>query len=844
MVARPIRWLMANDNRPFGFADGVTQDLRHAIRSLRSRPGFAFTAVLGLVLSVGANVVVFTLVNALWLRPRPVAEPDRVVMLLGSSDSGVSEGYYLGRLGFERLASLPVFEAVAGQVPTAGEMVGNQAHVTLPGGGDEIETAAVTREYFAVMGLTIHGRDFNVNDDRPGAEPVAIVSHRLWQTAFRGEQTVIGSLVLTSPSPLRVIGVAPDGFHGARLGERTDLWIPRWALPRLTKTGMGQPDPSLLAFGRLRPGVSLADAVRARAASHQAPVQERLIPINQLYGAPGAGTIVLHRELIVWLATATSLLVLLAGCATLMSLLLLEYERRRAELAIRLALGCSRLRLMRGFMVELGTLVICGSLGALAAAWGGLRALPAVSLPRGLDLARIDLHADWRVAAFGLLAAVATTIAAAMVPLRRAARATPQTDLVSSSARSTASSLSIRRTILAVHVASAVVVLVAAGLFIRTVVNGVTSGPGFESDRTNFAEVTVRPPWGGPMTEAERSEQMAHEVARVDRLFQRLRATAGVTHVSLGEAPLGLVQAAAATRSVPISVGELQREGRISFLATGSDYTDALGLRLVAGRSLRQADARPWGPGGEFPVLVTRSLAERLWPGQPPVGQEFVAFGQYRHRAVGVIEDVAFGSFFLNHRAGAIRVTDPTQALRSRRFAFVVRSEVDPALLTEEVRRAIAEAFPDSPRVSVATGSEIVTRDLGRERLGAWFFSTFGLIALVLGLGGVFGLVAYLAAARRIEMGVRLALGASPNQLARLVVMAGLAPVAAGTLGGLLAAALLTAAVDAFLIDVGRFDVLTYAGTACLVMMSAVAAGMAATMRLRNLSPLEALRAE
>jgi hypothetical protein len=273
----------------------------------------------------------------------------------------------------------------------------------------------------------------------------------------------------------------------------------------------------------------------------------------------------------------------------------------------------------------------------------------------------------------------------------------------------------------------------------------------------------------------------------------------------------------------------------------GPEYSDALGLRIVAGRALTPADVRPYDRPA--PAVVSASLAASLWPNRSPLGQH-VRFGYsasaVEHEVVGVVEDFAFGSVRFDPPAALLRASaEPA----GNSLALALRTR-DPGVLKDPVRRLIEDVVPNAPRLTMMTGREIVAADLGRERLGAWFFSGFGLVALALGVGGVFGLIAYLAESRRRELGVRIALGATPADLLRLAVGSGLAPAALGAAAGLAGAAIVTKAAESFLIGIGRLDPISYAVAAALMLGSAGAAGLAAAWRVRRISPVEALRAE
>jgi predicted permease len=833
--------------------DGWRQDARHAVKSVTTRRGFAITAVVTLALCVGANLVVFTIVNALWLRPRAVVEPDRVVMVSGANDlSGTSEGSYFGELGLDRyLRSQPAFEVVAGQVPTSGEMADNRLHIRLSGMTDEAETIAVSWQYFSVMGLRILGRDFTSDDDAIGAAPVAIVSDRLWRRRFGGSRDVIGAEIDASPVKLRIVGIAPAGFHGARLGERADLWIPRRLVSRVATPGMAQRDPSLLALARLRPGISYAEAEQAVTTASGMPadspyyVQYRVVPVDRLYGSPDSRTILIQQHGVVWTAAAMAALVLLAGCATLMAVVLVHYERRRQEIAIRLALGSSRPRLIRALACELALLAVFGIVAAVSVSSAALQALPVLSLPGGLDLGRLDLGVDPIVAGVGLVAAAVTLIVAAVVPLRRSTRPALASELASASSRTTASSHRLRSAILSLHVAATMVVLVGAGLFVQTVVHGFTEAPGFDSERLVFAEVKTRATWGTAMTRAQEAARTAAQAERITRMLDAIARHPGIESVALGDAPIGLDQAAATRVRTYVTAGQT-RDIRSTVLNAAPGYTRALALRRLAGRDLTDADVNPeYRITGETPVLVTRAFAETMWPGDIPLGRRFGPRGVDGGFVVaGVVSDLALGSQRLGNRNGMLIPVNPLKVARRFTVDFVARTAGDPAELIEPIRRAVLEEFPNAPTVNVRTAREAIADDLGRERLGAWFFSGFGLVALALGVGGVFGLVAYLAESRRRELGVRLALGAQHGQIARLLIGAGVRPVAIGTTVGIVAAALIVQLVESTVYGIRDVDASAFVVAATLMLGGTALAGLAAAWRARRIAPSEALRAE
>lgn len=853
----------------FGTIDGWLYDLRQGLRGLASRSSFTAVVLVTIGLCVGANLAVFTIADALWLRPLPVAHPEQLVMVSGANDlSGTSEGFFFAEHGLRDVRRLTVFSVVAGQVATSGYQVENLPHVTLGATGREVETLAVTPEYFTLTGLKPIGRDFTSTDDVAGAPPTAILSNRLWRAAFHADAAIIGQLVDASPVRLRIIGIAPPDFRGVRLGEQTDLWIPRALVPQVNGSGMGSADPGLLAFARLAPGVTPAAADGALARDKPFMNSARVIPVRSLYGSPVGRTILVRQDAVLSIAAAIAAIVLLGGCATLVAVLFVYYERRRQELAVRLALGCSRLRLVRSLAVELVALVIGGALTALGLSWTGLHALPALSLPGGLDIGRLNLAPDWRVILVAAGAALLAIMAAAVVPLRRSTRHSLVTDLASSSLKSTPSSLRIRHAVLAGHVAASVVVLVSAGLFVRTVLFGLSAGPGFDVEHTAFADIQTRAsgrPWPGVAAcdaahtdaasryacyvaadKADRDRQAAEDEAKVGKVMADWRALPGVTGVALGRAPIGLDQAAGAAHPRPVRSSGGERVASAIFASIGAGYFDAIGVRRLAGRDLADADVRS-GTADERPVLVTNSLAQALWRGEGAVGQALSMgdglFPTGECRVIGVVSDLALGSLRQNQTAAVFAATDVNASVRPFTIHLAIHAAVAPDALVQPLERAIRVAFPNSPLASITTGRDVVTRDIGRERLGAWFFSSFGLVVLILSLAGVFGLVSYLTESRRREVGIRVALGARHAQVLWLFVSSALGPVVAGTIVGLGAAALVSKAVSSILLGVSRFDPISYAAVAALTVMSTTAAALLAAWRVRGFSANEALRA-
>lgn len=779
---------------------------------LRSHLGFRLGVSAVLVMSVGLNVAVFALVNALWLRTVPVKDPGRVITVVG-----LSRGWFTPR-DFE------IFESLAGQVTTD---LGLEPELRFPDMHRDLETAGVTSGYFPLLGLEIRGRDFTEDDDRVGAEPVAIVSDRLWSRPFGRRDDVIGTVVTAHPLPLRIIGVAPAGFDGARRGERTDVWIPRALFNRVLRVPTERALPPFTIWARLLPGDTIANADRRvkEAYSRMASVASLL----DVYGTPTHGTVVIGEGRAARLVAGLALLVLVGGCAAIAALVLVHYERRRLEFGVRAALGASRARLVRSLAGELAAIGLVGTIGSVAIASIALRFLPSLSLslPGGVDLGRLDVSLDWRVLLAGMVMTTITLALSACLPIARFTRQRLAGDLLQGPATTASfASQRVRQGLLAFLVCATVVVLVAAGLFIRAVDQGFGHAAGFDVERTVFARVPVAPP--GPPIRV-RSREFSDARARL--VQDALRTVPGVESVALGSSPIDPNLAVQVRTPRPITVqGEIHRR-RVGYFIGTPELLSTLGVAIVAGRELTAADLDVV----PVPTVVTESVARRLWPDGSPVGQPL---GNH-YIVVGIARDFAFGT--LADPAEGVQVVPQHQNFGETPW-FALRTErSDPALI-EDIRRVLRILLPDAPSPTILTGAEVIAADLGRQRLGAWFFSGFGLVAMVVGLGSVFGLVAYLAESRRREFGVRLALGATPRDLVSYGLALALVPVGVGLVSGLLLAAAVSRLFGAVLVGVSPVDGLTYGAVAAMLLCAATGAALMAAWRLRRVSPAEALR--
>jgi predicted permease len=711
------------------------------------------------------------------------------------------------------------------------------ARVRLPQVARDLETLGVTEDYFAVLGLHVRGREITSEDLTPGAPLAGVLSDRVWREAFNADANVIGATIAASPLPIRIVGVAPPGFTGALRGERVELWLPYTQLPEVAGgKARGRLDLiPLISLCRLRSGATLATsraAFLAAYASYRAPDDDlALVPLQNLFGAIDLPMVVIRHGQIVMIVGGVALLLLIAGGTTLVALLLVHYEHRRREIATRIALGAEPLDLVRQVMVELGTVALAAVLGVVAIAAAAATVLPHFALRGGVDFSRLDFSPDWRVVFVAVAACLIVLAGSAVLPLLRVLRANLTASLAQNPATRTHQALRFHRVILGVHAALTVLCVVVAGLFVRSALNALTRGPGFDDARTLF--VTVRTQsfrgWEENAIEAE----LGRQAAVAQDLMQTIRSRPGVEAVALGEPPLGHRLALRLAAPSVVETDGAAQDLHGTMHPVGPGYLEALGVPLLAGRTATADE-----------IIVTASLAAQLWPDASPLGRS-LRWGPVRGRVVGVV-DMGFASIRFGRPKMFLTFTlaqNLAAALRSQHLQLVVRAQ-QPDTVREDLRRLTETAFPHAPFIRIVSGRELVQTDLGQERLAASFLSTIGAATWLLGVASIFGLVTYVVERRRREFGIRAALGASRSHLIWFAAREGVEPALIGGAAGIVAAIALARTVEAYLLGIAAVDVLTYAGALGLFAGCAVMASVVAAIRIRQIRPAEALRTE
>ena len=827
--ARGTRWL-----------DEAWRDLRFAVRALRSAPLVTAVVILSLALGIGANTAIFSLVNGLLLRSLPVPAADRLVTLAAGNTADVRFTY-------------ATFDEIRRQDHlVAGALAWAESELTI---GEEAEPAYaqwVSGDFFETLGVRAFlGRTFTPADDVAGggpAGPVAIISHRLWQRRFAGAADVIGGSLLVEGVAATVVGIAPPGFHGVRVGSAFDLLLPIRTNDLIRPTTPRDAHAAWLRIMlRLRPGQSL-DAATVALQAAQPRIRSRSLPpgpsaagfLTEPFLLDNAATGVsdLRRRYASSLVTLLVVvsLVLLVACTNIANISLARGAARRHALSLQAALGASRRRLVRPLLVESALLSLLGAgLGLVFAGWAA-RAMVA-QLPSATVPIVLDLTIDWRVLAYTGVVAAATAIVAGLAPALRATAVDPldalKTDRRSGGAGGRARGFDV---MLVAQVAVSLLLLIAGGLFGRTFQQLAQAPLGFDADRLLVA--TVRTPATSPADQSE----VRHRLARAVASIPGVAAAAGAD-----QAPILF-----AYQAFPFSLSGVAPppgpETRTHLVSITPAWFEAYGVRVRAGRAFGERDA-----AGTQPVMVVNeAFVRRFLPGQSVVGRalamtfEFTPGGTFSFEpkvVVGVVGNAVHESI-----RGPFRpivyvpmAQEPLQSVFVAGAFIAVRSaNAAPEHLSRSVAATLASVEPDV-RVSFLTARDLVSAALARERLTARlaaFAALLGLMLAALGLGGV---TAYQVARLRPELAVRAALGSTRGRLVGLVLARVLRRVVAGVVVGLLFGLWASRMAESMLFGVQPRDPIVFAGAAVTLLVVGLLAAWVPAQRASRLDPARAL---
>lgn len=831
------RWRPARQARPGpprvkgdGPMRTLLHDLRYGVRLLGKQPGFTVIAALMLGVGIGATTAIFSVANTLLLVPLPYQQPDRVTFVLGwdtRRDDMTFSQPLVNYLAYRDETSS--FEALGAYRAWS---------VNLSGGDrpERVQADRVTATELPLLGVQpLIGRWFRPEEGLPGGPHVAILSYGLWQRRFAGNRDVVGRAIRLDGVPHTVVGVMPRTFEFPVFNYKGDLWTP---LVYDASAVRAAPDrwPSIVVTGRLKAGVTVARAqadiagVASRLAAAYPSLDtnrtSRVVPMHEL----GAETV---RPAILAMFLAVGL-VLVIACGNVANLTLARGLARRKEVAMRLALGASRLRVVRQLATESALVALLGGLAGLGVARGMLAGLLAMLPPivyrttPGLDA----MGLNGRVLLFALALSLGTTLVFGLMPAWHAVRPEPQA-VLKEGGRGTAAPVRGRtQSVLVVgQVALSLVILVAAGLLVRSIRQLNTIDPGFAADHVLAASLTL--------PETRYADGAAREVF-YERALGAVRALPGVRSVALvNDLPFSTSNESTTFTIEGAPRPEPDAVPGADFRSVSPDYFRTLAIPLVAGRLIAASDSA----GAPPVVLVNGTLARRYFSGQKPLGRRLRfggpdAAGPWR-TIVGVIGDVKHWDLT---RAAAAEVYVPLAQDPEPSMTLVVRTEGAPLGVMPAVRGAMAAVDRDQPLSDITTLASLVDDSLLGRRLAMDVLSLFGIVALALAALGLYGVIAWGVAERTRDISLRMALGASPRDILGLVVRGGLRLAAVGIVIGLAGAAAVGRLLAALLYGVGPSDPGTYvAGVTLLLCVTALAAWIPARRAVR-VDPLAALR--
>jgi predicted permease len=818
------------EQRGLPMLETLWHDLRFGARLLKKQPGFTLVAVLTLALGIGANTAIFTIVNGLLLRPLPYPEAERLAVVDTTMRRARVE---------VRATSYPDFVSWRDQNTVFEQIAARSSQSFSLLSGDEPERVSgelVSANYFSLLGVqAAYGRTFLPEEDRtPGTHRVALVGHGLWQRRFGGIPNLVGQPIQLSDGNYTVVGIMPEGFRG--ISDSAELWLPMMMVTAARETGDMQTRNQrwLATVARLKPGVTMAQA--------QAEMDTIARRLEQSFPDTNAyrGTLVTplrewlfgNMQLMLWILLGAVGCVLLVACANVANLLLQRAATRRKETAIRLALGATPKRLTRQLLTESLLLALLGgALGVLAAYWSAdiLVALSPITFP-----SFVQLTPDVRVLGFSLLISLLTGVFFGLAPALQAAKPVLN-EVLKDSGRGTAGGLGRSRllgSLVVSEIALALVLLVGAGLMIRSLQRLQAVEPGFESERL----LTMR--FSLPEQKYPR-EQIG---GFTQQLRERLQALPGVAAVALStDLPL----------SGNTSAGPIELEGSNAALAGGEirmfrhrvtpEFFATLGIPLLKGRDFT-ADDHAQAPGV---VIISESLARRYWPDEDPLGKRLREEGANNPwvTVVGVAADVKYRGLPNNPNADP-DVYFPLLQRPNNNLSLAVRTEAEPTNLTTAIRQELQKLDPNLPVFAVTTMAQQVARQTTQARFSTWLLGIFGALALLLAAVGIYSVMAYAVEQRKHEVGIRLAMGARVGDVLKLVLRQGMRLALWGVAVGLSAALALTQLMKGLLFGVAAIDPLTYTGIALLLTAVALLACLIPAWRATKVDPLLALRHE
>jgi putative ABC transport system permease protein len=806
--------------------EAFLQDLRFGARTLRRSPGFTSVAIIALALGIGGNSAIFSVVNAVLLKPLPYTEPDRIMRVFASAPE---RGLNQTNLSFKHVTALVEQNRVFEQV---GAYVGDSVNLT---GIDEPLQLDVTRVSAGLLDVlkvnSVIGRNFLPEEDKEGGPRVVILSHNLWQRQFAGAPDIVGRAIALDTLSYTVVGVTPAGFSFPT--AQVDAYVPRVFEPRfLPRDAVERGAGYLNVVARLKPGVTRQQAqadVDSIAANNTASTQLELHMGMLAIPLPEVATRGVRPTLFILLGAVG--FVLLIACANVANLLLAKSAGRQKEIAVRSALGASRFRLIRQLLTESVLLALMsGVLGVALASWGVALLVSAATgnIPRAAEI-----RVDGRVLGFTLLIAIVTGVIFGLAPALQASRV-DLNDALKDTARGSGGGsrrARVRGVLVVTEVALSVILLIGAGLLMRSFLRLRNVDTGFNP--ANLLVATINLP-------ASRYSEPAQRVGFYRRLSEDLASLPGVTSVGIVQGlPLTGYDARTPMAIDGRAVLPLPERPIVSVNVVGLDYFKTMGVPLLEGRFFTEHD----NESSPLAALINRSFARRFFPDEDPIGKRLLPGGTQRQprEIVGVVGDVRQIGLDTSPAEGFYLCSNQGPQLAMN---VVIRTDGAPLALRDAVRSRVVGIDKDQPIATLETMEEVVSRSISNQRFTLLLLGLFASVALVLAAIGIYSVMAYTVTQRTGEIGLRMALGAQTRDVLKLVVGQGLSTALIGIAVGLAGAFALTRLMTSLLFSVTATDPMTFVAIPLILTGVALAACFVPARRAAKVDPMVALRYE